>query len=134
MKKILIGFAVVMFLAAAYLVLSPKGQLGGTDFNHLESIATQSSTSTTSDLPVKVLSSNAARKYASITNDSDTVIYLYFADFSSAAAASTTVGVNKGIRLNAAGGSYEIDDRNLYIGEIWASSTLSSKKILFVEN
>lgn len=108
--------------------------LKGTDFNQLESIATQSATSTTSALPVKVLSNNTARKYAYIANDSDTAVYLYFGNFASADVASTTVGVNKGIRLNATGGSYELDDRNLYVGEIWASSTASSKKILFVEN
>lgn len=51
-----------------------------------------------------VLAANASRKYASFVNDSDTVIYL-------AVGAAAVVG--QGIRINANGGSFEIERNNL---------------------
>jgi hypothetical protein len=56
-----------------------------------------------------ILAANAARQYAAIVNDSDTTIYL---GFGAAAVA------HQGIRINAEGGSYEINHTNLYRGVI----------------
>lgn len=90
------------------------------------------STTTKTTMPVLALARNTSRLYAAFVNDSDTVMYLYFATttFSNPSAASTTVGINKGIRLNANGGSYEILPENLFIGEVWVTSTASGKKLL----
>ena len=58
-----------------------------------------------------ILAENSNRRYALITNDSDTIIYL---------ALGGAAEVNKGIRLNANGGSYEINWTNRYTGSIYA--------------
>jgi len=51
-----------------------------------------------------ILASNTKRKYALLVNDSDTIIYLGI---------GATAVVNRGIRLNSSGGSYEITSINL---------------------
>lgn len=74
---------------------------------------------------VQVLAQDAGRSYALFTNDSDTAIYLNFSS------ASSTL-VNYAVRLNAAGGSYEMSSAigNLYSGEVWASSTVATKTLI----
>lgn len=67
-----------------------------------------------------VLASNAVRKGAVITNDSDTVIYL---GIGSAAV------LNSGIRLNSGGGVYEINLMNLSTQAINAISLVASKTL-----
>lgn len=62
---------------------------------------------TTSSTPV--LAANASRGYAAIVNDSDAVVYL---------ALGAAAVANQGIRLNANGGSYEINWTNLFRGAI----------------
>ena len=54
---------------------------------------------TTTTASTEILAKNAARRYALIINDSDTVIYLGI---------GVDAVVNKGIRLTASGGSYEM--------------------------
>lgn len=98
---------------------------------------TISTTSTATGIPVKVLDTNTARQYARITNNSDTVIYLYLKDLSSAIQASTTllkaaVPLN-GVYLTANGGTYEITSDNLYVGQVWATSTAASKAVIYME-
>lgn len=56
-----------------------------------------------------ILAANNARKYVAIVNDSDTTIYLAF---------GAAAVVNKGIRLNAAGGSLELTPPEMYRGAI----------------
>jgi len=68
-----------------------------------------------------VLATDTNRKYARFQNDSDTTIYL---------AHGTTATVNKGIRLNANGGEYEINLNNRYTGAISAVSSATNKKLL----
>lgn len=97
---------------------------------------TNSATTTTSALPVKIFSTNGARSYARIQNISDTAVFLHFGYFASADTASTTVDVDEGIRLNTVGtvGSvYEITDNNLYLGQVWATSTAGSKELIYIE-
>jgi hypothetical protein len=61
-----------------------------------------------------VLAANANRRYLLIVNDSDTVVYLWLR--ASAAAA------NRGIRLNASGGSFEMTPQSgMYTGAILAN-------------
>ena len=57
----------------------------------------------------EILAANSRRLYALIVNDSDTDIYL---SLSEAAVA------NKGLRLNAYGGAYEINYTNPFRGQI----------------
>ena len=67
---------------------------------------------------------NRNRIGLTITNDSDTVIYLAYGD---------VAVLNSGIRLNAAGGAKEINFTNLYRGTISAITTAADKILTFIE-
>jgi hypothetical protein len=73
-----------------------------------------------------VLAANPDRAYALFVNDSDTVMYL---SFGPAAVA------NAGIRLNANGGSYELEGNTLWRGVVNAilASAGSAKQLLVTE-
>lgn len=71
----------------------------------------------------EVLAANANRLYALLVNDSDTVIYIMLG---AAAVAS------QGIRLNAAGGSYEMGLGNLYTGAINGIHAGAGNKVLLI--
>lgn len=71
-----------------------------------------------------VLAANDDRKTATFVNDSDEVIYL---------SKSATAVMNKGIRLNAAGGVYEINQTNLYLGVVSAICASGSKNLCVEE-
>jgi hypothetical protein len=71
-----------------------------------------------------VLPARVKRHYAAIVNDSNEEIYL---------ARGTAAVANKGIRLNALGGSYEIDQANPFDGEVNAICASGSKVLTIVE-
>jgi hypothetical protein len=73
-----------------------------------------------------VLSANRDRKYALFVNDSDTTMYLFL---------GATAELNKGIRLNANGGSYEmtIGQGNVYKGAIKVICSATPKTLLVTE-
>lgn len=56
-----------------------------------------------------ILANRTSRSHAVIVNDGTNVVYLSL---------GATAVANKGIRLNPSGGSYEINEQNLFIGEI----------------
>ncbi|GAI11797.1 unnamed protein product, partial [marine sediment metagenome] len=70
-----------------------------------------------------VLLANRNRSYALLVNDSDAVIFIWKGKIAT---------LNRGIRLNAAGGSYEINSTNLYKGEIAAIHGDVGDKILLI--
>lgn len=72
------------------------------------------------------LAANASRRYALFVNDSDTTMYL---------ALGAAAAENSGIRLNAAGGSYEMSELlgNLYRGAVNVYCASASKKLLVSE-
>ena len=72
----------------------------------------------------EVLVRNTRRNFASFVNDSDTTIYL---SLGSAAV------LNKGIRLNANGGSFELNVTNLYLGAIYGICAGGGKNLCVVE-
>jgi hypothetical protein len=71
-----------------------------------------------------VLALNASRKFAIFVNDSDETIYLNL---------SGTAVMNEGIRLNANGGSYEINLNNLYTGAVTGICSSGTKNLTVVE-
>jgi uncharacterized protein (DUF39 family) len=75
---------------------------------------------------VQVLPRNELRRYAAFINDSDTTVYLSF---------GTPAVMNKGIRLNANGGMYEMFSGrgNLYKGDIYVISSVTGKSVLVTE-
>jgi hypothetical protein len=85
---------------------------------------TAATVGTTSTNPV--LAANTSRKYALFVNDSDSVIYLKI---------GAAAEMNKGIRLNAGGGSFEMNANigNLMTGAIYAISSATNKNLLILE-
>lgn len=85
--------------------------------------------------PVKLLSMDASRRYAVISNPSDTAIYVYITNDNwginssgDVNATSTITFPLSGIYI-AAGGRYELATENMVYGNIWASSTAINKQI-----
>ena len=101
----------------------------GVNIGDVGTVLTSVSTATTTKQAIgssntQVIVSNASRKFAVFVNDSDEVIYLDL---------SATAVMNEGIRLNAAGGSYEINLNNLYTGEVSAICASGSKNLTVTE-
>lgn len=67
-----------------------------------------------------ILAANANRNFADFVNDSDEVIYL---------ALGGAAVMNKGIRLNAAGGNFEINSTNIFLGAVYAICSTGSKNL-----
>ena len=71
-----------------------------------------------------ILAANSRRVNAVFVNDSNEVIYL---------ARGNAAVLNEGIRLNASGGSFEINDDNLYLGAINGICASGQKNITVSE-
>ena len=72
----------------------------------------------------EIVSVTLNRSYCLVQNDSDATIYL---------ALNAPAEVGKGIRLNAGGGSYEINFTNLFTGAINAITASGSKNVCIQE-
>lgn len=72
----------------------------------------------------RFLEQNPNRHYVALVNDSDEDIYI---------ALGQTAVSNKGIRLNSAGGSYEINMLNPFYGFVEAICASGSKNLCVVE-
>lgn len=98
--------------------------IGDVDVTSLPKVATAVPTKVSvGSSDTTVLTSSATRKFAVFVNDSDEVIYLSL---------SATAVMNEGIRLNANGGSYEINLMNLYTGEVSGICTSGGKNLTVV--
>ena len=71
-----------------------------------------------------ILVKNLNRKIAVFTNDSDQDIYMSL---------GVTAVMNKGIRLNAGGGLYEINASNMFRGTIYAICSSGGKNLSMME-
>jgi len=71
-----------------------------------------------------VLAANPGRKTAVFVNDSNQPIYLAFGN---------AAVLNQGVRINASGGSYEINRNNLFLGAINAIAEGGAKNLTVSE-
>lgn len=71
-----------------------------------------------------VLAANELRKFCILINDSSENIYIKF---------GSAASLNNGIRISANGFSYEIDNTNLWVGDIYAIHGGSGNKKLLIE-
>ncbi len=71
-----------------------------------------------------VMSSNSNRVAATFVNDSNETIYL---------ALGSTATMNQGIRLSANGGTFRIDQTNLYTGAVSAICAGGGKNLCTTE-
>lgn len=123
MKKIFYigaGIIVISFITALITVsVVQQGSVGGNVYTSTKfNVASTSKTvAVTSDVQlVGTTTANFPRAYTIICNDSSQVVYLGLDG-------DKVVTQSTGIRLNANGGCYEINDQNLYTGAIRATST-----------
>lgn len=133
MSKKLKASLVALLLAFLGLLGYNNDEFGGgadVQTNKIGSL-TSFSTSTTATMPVRLLEADASRRYAMISNRSDTAVYLFatstnltFAEAQTNISASGLVGIYLGANSN-----YEIAPDNTLIGYVWASSTAASKAI-----
>jgi len=71
-----------------------------------------------------ITGTNLSRATATFVNDSDEAIYLGL---------GTIAYMNAGIRLNAFGGSYEINGMNQYSGSVYAICSSGTKNLCYTE-
>lgn len=115
MKKLsslifIIPLVLVLGLGAAFLN-RPSNALGAGGTILKANISTGVSVGTSS---TQLLSASSGRTYAVIVNDSANVVYI--------AVDGNPAVVGQGIRLNASGGSYEINSLNQFVAAINAIS------------
>ena len=120
MKKYLL----LILVPVVFLLAGCSGNIGGGAYS-FNSVGTSAS-STVGTSATVVLSKNSGRMYAAFTNDGADDIYLNLG-------ATSTAAVGKGIRINANGGSYEINDLNLYTGQVSAISETDGVNLCVTE-
>ena len=109
----------------ATLQASDGVDIGNVDVATLPKITTLTHTEVTiGSSSTDVLAAAPTRVYALFQNDSDETVYLYL---------GATAAANKGIRLSASGGSYEITTTNLYTGVVKAICASGSKNLLVAQ-
>jgi hypothetical protein len=79
----------------------------------------------------KIAGRQKLRKYLAITNTSDTPIYLALNNSTDGVTCTAVVG--KGIYLAPEGGSFELNNVNMYYDEIWAIHSGASAKRVCVQ-
>lgn len=130
-KEVIVGILLVVLLFGASLEIanflqSPSANVGGTaaTVNRIVDPVTNSSVDVSASTSTLVLASNVGRVYAAIVNNSANSIWI------SLGAAAVA---NKGILLNANGGSYEINPNNMYVGNIYAIASSTTSTVTIVE-
>ncbi len=99
-------------------------EVGRLIFDNVSTAGTGAGQTSVGATTTAILATNDNRHWASIVNDSDETIYLGL---------GTAAILNQGIRLNANGGSYNINAVNLFTGAINGISTSGSKVVTKVE-
>lgn len=92
----------------------PTGNGGATRFTNIPN-----NTSIVCGSSTQAVATSTARNYVTLVNDSANTVY-----FTEGVPASSTASI--GIRLNANGGSYEINALNLYTGALYCAANASS--------
>jgi hypothetical protein len=72
----------------------------------------------------RVLAANPFRKYVLLQNDSDAIMYISL---------GVAAAANRGIRINANGGAFEINLSNPFYGPIYGVSLVNTKILMVQE-
>lgn len=104
-------------------VVNNLGSLTGGE-NRFNSVASSSAMAITTS-SARITATSSTRQYIAIVNDGSNVVYLKLSD--------SPAVINSGIRLNASGGSYEINSENMYTGSITAIADGGTSIITFTE-
>jgi hypothetical protein len=117
----LVLIATLAFVSSQSMPVAPK--LGASGANSFSGAVTNTNAAV-SGTSAQVLAGNGFRVYAAIVNDGANVVYLGLGEAAVA---------GEGIRLNASGGSYEINSQNLYLGAVNAITTSGTSTLTVVE-
>lgn len=123
----ILGIAVIaLIISCIALVRVPSQVFGGRSVNSFSGLMRNTSSSMTTT--AREVSTSTTRSWLLLVNDGSNTVYCH------KASTSTTLTAEEGIRLNASGGSYEINGENLYQGTVscltnsgTSSLTLSEK-------
>lgn len=131
-KKIKNYIITALIFVLGFLGYQAAPNFGGgrdADFNKIDNLTTISTT-TASVLPVKLLNLDANRRYAVVSNASDTAIYLYATttDLTAGLDASNAIKSRDGVYVGA-NSNFIFDTDNMVYSNIWASSTAADKQI-----
>lgn len=126
-KNIIISSVVALIVISVILSMTGTKQankLGAAELNRFIVAPTNSSVTcdTTSTLAV---ASSTGRKYFAIVNDGSTAIYLGL---------GKAAVLNKGIRLNATGGTFEMNPNVMFSGAIYCISSAATNATLIDAN
>lgn len=120
----------IYILILAVMVVGVIAFIGFNKTDNLSGVqwysGTTNTSSTISTTASSILSGDSGRTYVSIVNDGGNNVYLHFI------ATSTGVTAQNGIRLNANGGSFEIDQNNSYTGQIYAITQSGTSTLTIV--
>ncbi len=131
MKKVVWCLAILLVGLVAWYYLKPTA-LGFGENSSLVDSVTHTSFSTSTTLPVKLVSANYNRLALEIDNNSTGTIYIYEGTFASATAASTTVLINTGIAIPTMTQKV-YNPANMYIGQVWVAATTPAYNVLVTE-
>ena len=127
-----IGLILALFVGVALVIVGViftpkknKERAGMESFVQITDWTTASQV-TVSTTPIMLVATNTARSYLEIRNASGTYAYLN-------PSTSSTNAQGYAIYLSANGGSYTFDDRNPYVGPVYASSTVASTILTVLE-
>jgi hypothetical protein len=135
-KFVQILLSIVVLLGGGYAVGNNLGGGADTSFNKIDNLTSVATTTASycATCPVKLLSLDANRRYAVVSNVSDTAIYLYATtadltvDGLGGTTATSTITSLNGIYVGA-NSNFEFNTDNMVYSNIWASSTAASKQI-----
>lgn len=123
MNKKIIIILVLLVIGIGFIALNTKDQLAGLPGKMITSVSTSTSVSV-STTSATMLATNSNRNSAVLVNDGSNIVYLSL---------GTTAVANQGIRLNASGGSYEINTENLYVGVINGITSSGTSTLTLIE-
>lgn len=105
--KVLIGVIAGFTLSLVFAPVVNQTKVGSGQINQFSTGTNTSASVTTSN--TSIVAGNSGRQYLVLVNDGANPVYLGF---------GATAVANKGIRLNASGGTLEINQDNLFTGAI----------------
>lgn len=104
--------------------MNNSGQKEPRDYTGAEITFNTPASTTIGSSSTTAIAANLDRKYLSVTNDSDEVMYLSF---------GVAAQMNKGIRLNANGGSLEWIGEKVFANALYAICSSGSKNLAYQE-
>lgn len=121
-KLLLIG-AGLLLLIAGFSIRPIASMVGGGDNTQFNASSVYLTSGSLTATATQILPSRTGRRYAMITNTSDTLMYLAFLSTSTLAGANFAPTTSYTVPVAANGGTFVINTDVLYTGAIYATGT-----------